>query len=100
MEMTDQYILEGDAIVPCDDLLVWGRWMQTANRHIGLDVISGVKVSTVFLGLDHNFGLDGPPVLFETMVFGGGFDQEQERYCTIEQAKQGHARWLTKVVAQ
>lgn len=37
-----------------------------------------VNVSTVFLAIDHAFG-DGPPVLYETMIFGGGdlFEDDQ-----------------------
>jgi len=100
-EMTERFILENGEIVPCENLYEWGRWMQTADRHIGNDTLDmipdGIRVSTVFLGLDHSFHDGGPPVLFETMVFGGEFDQEQERYCTLEEAKQGHARWLAKV---
>jgi hypothetical protein len=51
----------------------------------------------VFLGVDHNFFDEGEPVLFETMVFGGKYDEEQERYITYEQAEQGHAQWVEKV---
>jgi hypothetical protein len=97
-EMNDKFILENEQILPCEDLYEWGRWMQTANRHVGHDTLDGIRVSTVFLGLDHSFHDGGPPVLFKTMVFGGEFDQEQERYCTLEEAKEGHARWLAKVL--
>lgn len=48
-----------------------------------------ITVSTVFLGLDHNYGI-GPPVLFETMIFGGEHDGYQERYCTWDEAVEGH----------
>lgn len=51
----------------------------------------GVRVSTVFLGLDHSFGA-GPPVLWETMIFGGDHDEYQERYTSYEDAVEGHAR--------
>jgi hypothetical protein len=62
-----------------------------ANRRVALDKLDDdVSVSTVFLCLDHGFG-DGPPVLFETMIFGGPNDQYQERYFTWEQAEKGHA---------
>lgn len=49
-------------------------------------------VSTVWLGLDHGFSFvdGGPPVIFETMIFGGPLDQYQERYCTVQQAMNGH----------
>jgi hypothetical protein len=40
------------------------------------DVIEdgNIGISTVFLGLDHRHFGDGPPLLFETMVFGGSRD--------------------------
>ncbi len=52
-----------------------------------------VWVSTVWMGLDHNYFHPGdPPIIFETMVFGGSHDQWQDRYSTREQAAAGHAR--------
>jgi len=74
-----------------NDLLGWASWLETADRHIGFtELESGtVKVSTVFLGLNHSFG-EGPPVLFETMIFGGEHDELQTRYHTREAAEQGH----------
>jgi hypothetical protein len=38
------------------------------------------------------------PLIFETMVFGESIDQEQDRYGTLEEAKQGHARMLARVL--
>lgn len=59
---------------------------------------NGLCVSTVFMGLDHRFGDDGPPLIFETMVFGG--DEEvggyQERYSTEKDAIYGHQRAIEK----
>jgi hypothetical protein len=89
------YILNdaGDPVQELD-ILAWARWFQTADRTIARDELPGdVTVSTVFLGIDHNFG-GGRPLLFETMVFGGSLDQEQERYTTRQRALAGHARWL------
>jgi hypothetical protein len=34
----------------------WAEWIETAERHVANDLIDGVRVSTVFLGLDHAFG--------------------------------------------
>ena len=90
------YILNaaGDP-VPCDDLLTWAQWFETVdNRRIAQDRNEGpgspdVRVSTVFLGLDHQWG-NGPPVLWETMVFGGPHDGLQERYTSRAAALQGH----------
>ncbi|MHA1592413.1 MAG: hypothetical protein ACTSUP_08080 [Candidatus Heimdallarchaeaceae archaeon] len=95
--MNDKYILEGRNAVLCSDLMKWGKWFETANRHVAKTQINDmVKVSTVFLGLNHNFGA-GLPILFETMVFGGEFDEEMERYSTWEQAERGHNKWVVKV---
>jgi hypothetical protein len=93
--MNGQYILnsEGDP-VPAMDIVTWGRWMQEADRHVAHDNLpDGVRVSTVFLGLDHSFG-EGAPVLWETMVFGGKHDQYQERYRSREDAIAGHKKAL------
>lgn len=76
------------------DVLKWGAWLEEAgdNRVVGRTTVApGVDVSTVFLGLDHNFAPEGPPLLFETMVFGGSADQSCWRYATWEEAEAGHA---------
>ena len=66
--MTDTYILDGTTPVPAS-LLTWAQWYETAERHVADTwVTPTVRVSTVFLGLDHQFG-EGPPLLFETMAF-------------------------------
>ena len=77
----------------------WAEGLRDlSSRVVAVDDFPYAKVSTVFLGLDHRFGAQGPPILFETMVFGGGnFDQYQERYCTREEALAGHRRILEMV---
>jgi hypothetical protein len=49
-----------------------------------------VQVSTVWLGLDHNFWPGGPIKIFETMIFGGKLHMEQWRYSSEEEALAGH----------
>jgi hypothetical protein len=85
-----------------EDLLEWARWMEFehAKRHVALDYVTPeIRVSTVFLGLDHDFSFAGPPILFETMVFGGGLDGQQEHYATWDEAEYGHGLMLAKVKA-
>lgn len=94
--MEGQYILEGHKPVKCGDLMKWGKWFGESNRHVAKDMIGKVRVSTVFLGLDHSFG-GRKPLLFETMVFGGPLDQEQERYSTWEEAEKGHINMVRRV---
>lgn len=47
-------------------------------------------VSTVFLVLDHSYLAGGPPILWETMPFGGVLDQEAFRYISLDDAIKGH----------
>jgi hypothetical protein len=49
-------------------------------------------VSTIWLGLNHAFGMNGPPLIFETMIFDGDSDTGQWRYETEAQAIEGHAQ--------
>ena len=95
--MSPYYILDGKTPKPAADALEWARAFQSMNRRVAEDFVGDVHVSTVFLGIDHNWGQRNQPVLFETMVFGGKYDQEQERYCTWDEAEAGHQRWLAKV---
>ena len=98
--MTDKYILHGKEPVPCDDLFKWAEWLKSADRHVKEDEINGVRISTVFLGLDHNLARllgRGRPHLFETMIFGGEHDMYCERSSTWDQAKINHDRVVKMV---
>lgn len=86
-----RYILDADGEPqPCEDLLTWARWYETADRIVAAAWFGEVRVSTVFLGLDHRFGFNGPPILWESMVFGGPLDGEQRRYTSRADADAGH----------
>lgn len=97
--MTDRYILDGKRAVECPDPITWARWYESANRRVALETIDGVRISTVFLALDHSFG-EGPPMLFETMVFGGPLDEEQDRCATWEEAEAMHKAMVARVRAK
>jgi len=92
--MTRQYVIDGDGrpLFLCEDVMVWGEWFETASRVVARTVIGEVCISTIFLGLDHNWEPDGPPILWETIIFGGPHDQYEDRYSTLEDAVAGHAR--------
>jgi hypothetical protein len=59
-----QYILDSDGNPQLEpNSLKWAMWMEHShlspgkdNRIVGKDYLGDVRVSTVFLGLDHNFG--------------------------------------------
>lgn len=75
-------------------LYEWANDFENPNRVIGRTSLWwGGYVSTVWLGLDHSW-LGGPPLIFESMCFPEGRDQD--RYSTEEQAKAGHAAMVRK----
>lgn len=51
--------------------------------------VGDALVSTVFLGINHGF-TGTRELWFETMVFGGPHDGQQDRYETYDQAVEGH----------
>lgn len=58
------------------------------------------EVSTVFLGIDHNFGMSTHQQLFETMVFSehdNYLSDYCERYPTVESAQLGHEEIVHEV---
>lgn len=70
----------------------WAAFNESkVNRVVEQTYLQGrrILVSTVFLGVNHRFFGDGPPLLFETMVFNGTI-AEQRRYCTWDEAERGH----------
>lgn len=95
-----KYTLKGHRPVRCLDPVAWARWFASADRHVAFDRVGGVEISTVFLGLDHGFGLSPRPILFETMIFGGPFDEEQRRYTSWADAEVGHREMLARVQAE
>lgn len=91
--MTDMYILIDGEPVQCPSILDWALWFEQSfdRRIVELTEADGVVVSTVFLGIDHGFFVNGPPVLWETMIFGGPHDGYQRRYTSRVAAQKGHA---------
>jgi hypothetical protein len=75
------------------------RCFSDRRRILQQDTIGDAKVSTVFVCINHQFG-SGPPILFETMIFGGPLDQSQWRYSTREAALEGHKNVVQLVTLQ
>jgi hypothetical protein len=91
------YMLRGHEVVAVDDFVEAATFLNDINaRTVAKTQMpiphtdTMVEVSTVFLGIDHNYTDEGPPILFETMIFGGRLSDWQRRYATWEQAEQGH----------
>jgi hypothetical protein len=107
IETNDKYVLDEQGNpVPERDLLKWAAWMEDDKHRRLLKTDLGPLgwVSTIFLGMDHDFlsmlreeqpelSDEQPhwPILWETVVFGGPYDDEQRRYRSKEDAIEGHA---------
>jgi hypothetical protein len=92
------YILDGHTPVQCS-MMQWAKWFEDSDkRRVAYDVIGDHMVSTIFLGLDHGFDDEAPPLIFETMVFNGD-ESSAARCSTWEQAVAQHAAACAKLWA-
>ncbi len=76
-------------------LMDWGSKFEDKEYQIvKQDRIVKYFVSTVWLGINHRFMRQGPPLIFETMVFVDDekdpLNEYQEKYSTEEEALNGH----------
>lgn len=97
--MINFYILDDDNRPVAVDFMTAARWLEANESRCVVEKtwIAEVEVSTVFLHLDHNWSGGGPPVVFETKVFGGQLDGKTDRYSTWEEAKAGHDQMVKRV---
>lgn len=114
--MIRYYRMDGSPYPPGDEgLMEWAKDFEESDRIVKQELLwNGIWISTVWLGLDHQYG-DGPPLIFETMAFRHIFEETvepiefdgiklpyrshhpdvgiQERYSTLADAEFGHAWW-------
>jgi len=96
-------------------LFEWAQLHQLPGylRVASTTLPNGVHVSTVWLGIDHSFDGEGPPIIFETMAFEPEVEVSpyfsrpyhpdlgiQRRYATEEEALRGHAEVVAELLAE
>jgi hypothetical protein len=102
--MKHYILLPNRTVAEVPDLMEWAMWFEANDRDIAKTETELHLISTVFLGLDHNFFGRGPPVLFETMVFtragngGVAFPDDCFRYCSWDDADAGHRAAVRRVL--
>ena len=100
--MSEFYKLdENKNVKPCT-AAQWAQQLEDMrsnnSKHVADECIGDIRISTVWLGLDHGFNLHNSknyrPLVFETMVFkdGNGLECYCRRYSTWEEAELGHER--------
>lgn len=97
-DLISYYILVESKIKKVDQQ-EWSKWFSNLElRVVDSTPINdlpnypnGDRISTVFLGLTHGKDpITGLPFLFESMVFGGQYDNCGWRYTSLGDAKRGH----------
>lgn len=63
------YTLDSDHRPVACDFEAWAKGQDESLKRVGWTETKLFIVSTVFLGLDHNYSRRGQPILFETMTF-------------------------------
>ena len=86
----------------------WAEKFEDENyTHIARDVIGPdepldpaplITVSTLWRGVNHNLRHD-EPLIYETLIIGGGYDATGMRYATEKQAREGHRRAVDELRA-
>ena len=91
--MSDYYDRQGNPMT----LLEWAQRRfedkdRTATKRVAETTLpNGRWVSTVWLGLNHNYG-DGPPLIFETMVFSSRDEMDDLRLRSLQHGRRGAGR--------
>lgn len=103
------YVSDDGGVVRPASPTEWAVWFdrmslaafEDGGRMVARTELPGdVLVSTVFLGVDHNYSGDGPPLVFETMVFRRGSGGEFWRYTTEADAVKGHGNAVEMVTLE
>ena len=104
------YKLDGHTPIRVETLKAWADEVAQHDRitaltgidpwRVDVTKIDDVVISTVFLGLDYRMSRRGPPLLFETKVFGGSLDRFQNRCATWDKAEAMHAEAVALVRGQ
>jgi hypothetical protein len=74
----------------------WGD-IHLADKIVAQEQVGDYFISTVWIGIDMNYSDEGPPLIFETMVFNRspgsevlGDEEGCWRWATEEEAHTGH----------
>jgi hypothetical protein len=93
------YVLDGREPRRARSVLDWMKWFACTDRTIAHTLIDGIELSTVFIGIDHEFSphgerYRGQPMLFETAVFMTSRVVRAVRYPTWDEAIAGHCLFV------
>lgn len=78
----------------------WATLLEIPGyKRVAYDLLGPQEISTVWLGINHAWTADSDPIIFETMIFGGEYDNWQWRYPTEEDALFHHHEIVKNLMA-
>ena len=80
------YILVENRPVRVYDMMEWLDFFSSGERVLGFSRVNGIRISTIFMGLDNSFGAAPEPLVFETMIMGGDNHGYIKRCATYDEA--------------
>ncbi len=97
--MSDYYKLdENKNAIPCS-IDEWAecrnKMIKEKSKHVAQETINDKWISTIWIGIDHQWHDKGQPQIFETMIFednGKGYEIYCNRYSTWKEAEEGHQK--------
>src|SRR5688500_5877095 len=96
--MGKYYLLREKTVVPCsNDVEEWIELFQAGFHRILTDSINNASVHTVFLGMDAQKQKGLPPLLFRTMLWGGGLGVLKWTHSTYEEAEAMHHKVVAAI---
>lgn len=97
--MISKWIIKDGLAIPEPDLMEWGLWFEREQRNYQrVDEIAGIRVSTIFLGVDYSYS--GDPILWETLIFNedeGGEVIDGRRFTFQDEAYDFHDKEVNKL---
>lgn len=106
--MRHLYVLRDGQPVAIADALAWAHWFESsdAERNVAVTKLLDrdevhTRISTCFLGIEHNFTGVGPPILWETAIFYYTPERDvhvARRYASRLDAIAGHHRVVAEVI--
>lgn len=93
------YVLDGHEPRRARSVLDWMKWFAGTDRTLAHTLIDGIELSTVFIGIDHEFSphgvrYHGQPMLFETAIFMTSRVVRAVRYPSWDEAMTGHCMFV------
>jgi hypothetical protein len=92
------YVLMDDRVSVREvDGLSWAQWFLGAGDHrlVAVGFVAGATISTQFIGV--SFQVQGPPLLWQTIIIGGDRNGYQRSYASLEAARVGHQELIEQL---